>query len=225
MRSHFSSLAAVLALVLSTAAAAQSITDKPVTRADRMKAHQTAPATPPATATSDTTAPVVSSPTAVQPAVQDAAPVSSTQMQPATPQSTAPGQTGTTPGQEQTAPGQASQLTPAQTGTTPSGQPVPSDQTQAAQVTAATAADVKSGVTVYDQKGGVVGKVESVSGGNAVVSTGGTRAAIPLGSFAKSDRGLVIGMTKSELEASAKQSAPKTVTKTTTTTKTTKKPK
>jgi len=142
--------------------------------------------------------------------------------EPATPQSTAPGQTGTTPGQEQTTPGEASQLTPAQTGTTPSGKSVPSDQAQASQLTAATAADVKSGVSVYDQKGGLVGKIDSVSGKNAVVSTGSVKASVPISSFAKGDRGLVIAMTKSQLDAAAK---PTTTTKTTTTNKTVKKPK
>src|SRR4051794_35064775 len=68
--------------------------------------------------------------------------------EPATGRATAPGQTQTTPGQSQTSPGQASQITPAQTGQTPSGQTV----------TSATTADVKAGVSVYDQKGGLVGK-------------------------------------------------------------------
>jgi len=129
--------------------------------------------------------------------------------EPATPQSTAPGQTETTPGQAQTTPGEASDMTPAQTGQTPSGQPVPSDQAQAAEVTAATAADVKSGVAVYDQSGALVGKIASVSGKNAVVSAGTVKASIPISSFAKNDKGLVIAMTKAEIEAAAKKKSPK----------------
>ena len=129
--------------------------------------------------------------------------------EPATPQSTAPGQTETTPGQAQTTPGEASDMTPAQTGQTPSGQPVPSDQAQAAQVTAATAADVKSGVAVYDQSGALVGKIASVSGKNAVVTAGTVKASIPISSFAKNDKGLVIAMTKAEIEAAAKKKSPK----------------
>jgi hypothetical protein len=113
-------------------------------------------------------------------------------------------------------------MTPSTTGTTPSGQTT-GQAAAAGAVTAATEADVKSGASVYDQSGGLVGKVESVSGGNAVVDAGGTRAAIPVGSFAKNDKGLVISMTKAEIEASAKDAAK--TTKTTTKTKTTKKPK
>lgn len=79
---------------------------------------------------------------------------------------------------------------------------------------AATKADIKSGVKVYDTKGGQVGKIQSVTATDAVVATGETRAALPLASFAKNDKGLVIGMTKSEIDASAKKktqpkSAPK----------------
>jgi len=134
----------------------------------------------------------------------------------ATPQSNAPGQTGTTPGQAQTSPGAASQLTPAQTGQTPSGQAVPNPSAGQAQVATddtqgggaakpAMAADVKAGVSVYDSKGVVIGKIESVSGKNAVLSSGGTKASIPISSFAKNGKGLLIGMTKSEFEAATKK--------------------
>jgi len=64
---------------------------------------------------------------------------------------------------------------------------------------------VKSGLSVYDSKGAVVGKIESVSGKNAVLASGDVRASIPVSSFAKNDKGLVIGMTKSEFEAAAKK--------------------
>src|SRR4051812_35999932 len=70
-----------------------------------------------------------------------------------------------------------------------------------AQVAPATAADVKAGVTVHDQKGGVVGKIESVDSEGAVVSTGTTKAKIPLSAIGKGDKGLMIAMTKSELDA------------------------
>jgi hypothetical protein len=63
---------------------------------------------------------------------------------------------------------------------------------------------VKKGISVYDASGGSVGKIESVSGKNAVVSTGATRASIPISSFAKNDKGLVINMTKAQLDAEAK---------------------
>ena len=86
-------------------------------------------------------------------------------------------------------------------------------QTQSATTVAtqaATAADVKAGVSVYDTKGGLVGKIDSTSGADAVVDTGATRAKIPISSFAKNDKGLVMSMTKAELDAAAKQAAPKT---------------
>lgn len=90
--------------------------------------------------------------------------------------------------------------------TTTTTQPA-KDQTGAT-VTAATAADVKAGVPVFDQKGGVVGKVETVSAKGAVVSTGKAQAMVPVSSFGKNDKGLVISMTKAELDATAAKSAP-----------------
>jgi hypothetical protein len=125
------------------------------------------------------------------------------------PQGTAPGQTQTTPGQMQTTPGQARELTPAQTGQTPSGQGVPSAQAQSGQLTAATSADVKSGVSVYDQKGGTVGKIVSSSAKGVVVDTGTVQASIPLSSFGKTDKGLVLSMNKAEIDAAAKKKSGK----------------
>jgi hypothetical protein len=104
------------------------------------------------------------------------------------------------PGQGQTASGGSSALTPAQTGQTPSGQSVAS---------AATSADVKTGASVYDQQGGVVGKIVSSSAKGAVLDTGTIKATIPVSSFAKGDKGLVISMSKSELDAAAKKKSGK----------------
>ena len=134
--------------------------------------------------------------------------VQQTPMPPTAPQSTAPGQVGATPGQQQTTAGQASTLTPAVTGQTPAGQTTAKPQTTAA-TQAATAADVKAGVSVYDTNGGVVGKIDSVAGTDAVVDTGTTRSKIPVSSFAKNDKGLVMSMTKADLDAAAKKAAPK----------------
>lgn len=128
--------------------------------------------------------------------------------QPDEPQTTAPGQTQTTPGQSQTEPGQANELTPPDTGQTPSGQAVP-EQAQTAQLAKATSADVKSGMSVHDSSGGLVGKVVSSSAKGVVIDTGSIKASIPLSSLAKNDKGLVLGMTKAELEAAAKKSSPK----------------
>ena len=82
-------------------------------------------------------------------------------------------------------------------------------QTQSKQVIPATAADLKAGVLVYDAAGKEVGKIESVDAKGAVVNTGTASAQIALSSFGKSDKGLVISMTRAELEAAAKEKAPK----------------
>ena len=79
------------------------------------------------------------------------------------------------------------------------------------QVTAATADDVKAGVSVYDQSGALVGKIDSKKGDSAIVNTGKARAEIALSSFGKNDKGLVVSVTKADLEAQAKT---KTKTKT-----------
>lgn len=76
---------------------------------------------------------------------------------------------------------------------------------QAPAAASATAAvTVTAGATVTDAKGGAVGKIESVTGDAVVVDTGAVKASIPVSSFAKTDTGFAIGMTKAELEAAAK---------------------
>ncbi len=79
----------------------------------------------------------------------------------------------------------------------------------AATPAAATAADVKKGSSVYDKNGDLIGKINSVSGKNAVVSTGKVKVTVELTSFAKNDKGLVLVMTKAEIEAAAKSAKPK----------------
>ena len=64
----------------------------------------------------------------------------------------------------------------------------------------------------------LVGKVDSVKGEGAIVNTGKARAEIPLASFGKNDKGLVVSVTKADLNSKAKK------TETTTTTKTKTKP-
>jgi hypothetical protein len=208
MQPKLNNLAGVIALVLSTGAAAQA-----------QKAVPAQPAIPATKAQTTPTPTMTTQPTAAQPTT--AQPTTATPDEPTTGQSSAPGQTQSTPGQLQTTPGQASQLTPAVTGQTPSGQTVPNqaaDQAQAQQLTKATAADVKSGVPVYDSKGDLVGKIVSSTAKGGVLDTGKVKATIPLASFAKSDKGLVIGMTKSEVDAAAQPTTTKV-------TKATKKPK
>jgi len=67
----------------------------------------------------------------------------------------------------------------------------------------AAGAQVTAGAQVMDSKGGAVGTIASVSGDVAVIDTGVVKASIPVASFAKSDKGLLIGMSKAELEAAA----------------------
>jgi hypothetical protein len=195
MRLKFVTLASVAAILLPALATAQT--------------EQTAPATQARKPASKTPTPSMTTTT------EQAAPQSTA------PQSTAPGQTQTTPGQSQTSPGQASQLTPAVTGETPSGQSVPdqsgghaADQAQPGQIVKATAADLKAGASVYDQTGALVGKVVSSTAKGVVIDTGTVQASIPAASFAKGDKGLVISMSKSDVNAAAKPSTAKT-TKTT----------
>ena len=90
-----------------------------------------------------------------------------------------------------------------------SAAPPTSTQPQSDEAKPASSADVKSGVAVHDQSGGLVGKIESVSSKGAVVNTGSTRASIPVSSFAKNSKGLVLSMTKTQLEAAAKKKSPK----------------
>jgi hypothetical protein len=69
---------------------------------------------------------------------------------------------------------------------------------------AAAAADVSAGATVLDTSGATVGTIEKVEGDKAVLSTGSVRVGIPVSAIGKNDRGLVIAMSKSEVEAAAK---------------------
>jgi hypothetical protein len=121
---------------------------------------------------------------------------------PTTPQSTAPGQMGTTPGQQQAAPGEAKDLTPAVTGQTPSGQTVAKGQETAPQ--AGSQVQVKRGATVYDTDGNLVGKILSADSKTAVLSTGQAEVKIPLSGFAQGARGLTISKTKDQIETAAK---------------------
>jgi hypothetical protein len=71
------------------------------------------------------------------------------------------------------------------------------------QPVAVSKADVKTGATVLGSDGAAVGKIESVSADVAVVSTGKAKAQIPFTSFGKTDKGLVIAMSKTQFEAAA----------------------
>jgi len=80
--------------------------------------------------------------------------------------------------------------------------------TQTAPATAgapAAGANVTVGASVVDTKGQPVGTIESVNGANAILSTGAAKAAIPVSSFAKGPNGLVVGISKADLEAQVAQ--------------------
>jgi preprotein translocase subunit YajC len=86
--------------------------------------------------------------------------------------------------------------------------PVLAQETAPAAPAAAPAkANVTAGASVLDAKGGAVGTVESVAGDQAVVNTGVVKASLPVSAFAQSDKGLLISMTKVELENAAKGAA------------------
>jgi len=67
--------------------------------------------------------------------------------------------------------------------------------------------NVTTGASVMDAKGGAVGTIASVAGEVAVIDTGTVKASVPFSAFAQSDKGLLIGMTKAELEAAAQGAA------------------
>ena len=222
MNIYMKTIAGAMALALSTAAVAQDITHKPVTGADRKKtpAPTVAPQTPAqsqTTTTQSTTSTNAVPDEAGNPVVQKSTDTTqTTTTEPAAPGAPAQSQTTSTTTVAPDATGN-----PTATTTTTTTQPAKDDS--GAAVTAATAADVKAGVPVFDAKGDIVGKVDSVSAKGAVVDTGSVKATVPLASFAKNDKGLVISMSKAEIDAAAKPAA--TTTSSKKTTRTTKKPK
>lgn len=60
--------------------------------------------------------------------------------------------------------------------------------------------DVAVGAAVYGPQGSQVGTVEKVEGGNAVVNTGKNSAALPLNAFGKNEKGLLLSMTREQLD-------------------------
>jgi hypothetical protein len=68
----------------------------------------------------------------------------------------------------------------------------------------ATSADIKAGASVYDSDGNLVGKIDSVDSDGATIDTGNVKAKLSISSFARDNKGLLIGMSKSKLEQAAK---------------------
>ncbi|MBA3897869.1 MAG: hypothetical protein H0X36_12215 [Sphingomonadaceae bacterium] len=61
------------------------------------------------------------------------------------------------------------------------------------------------GVSIYDSAGVEIGKVESVSGGAAVVAGPTGKFSLAVNSLSQSPKGLAIAMTKADLDAAAKR--------------------
>lgn len=61
--------------------------------------------------------------------------------------------------------------------------------------------DVRTGSEIRDSKGVVIGTVVSLSMSAAVVESSGGKVEVPLESFGKNDKGLLLGMTKAEFDA------------------------
>ena len=200
METQANTLAGVTALLLCSCATAphdQVAADAPM---QAMSASAT-DAAPPATTSTTTT-----STTTVSPATTTVPPSEATQQNPAATSTTTTQSTSTTaagtPDEATTSAPAVAGPNSATTSTTSTESTAPD---KSAATAAATAADVKAGVSVYDKDGGLIGKIDSVSGKNAIVSTGKVKASIPISSFAKNDKGLVLAMTKAEIEAAAKK--------------------
>jgi len=71
----------------------------------------------------------------------------------------------------------------------------------AQEVPEAVASALAVGATVYGTDGAEVGKIESMPGGNVVLFTGKNRATLPASVFGMNETGLLIGMTKAQLDA------------------------
>ncbi|RYD89430.1 MAG: hypothetical protein EOP61_31665 [Sphingomonadales bacterium] len=57
------------------------------------------------------------------------------------------------------------------------------------------------GSEIRDSKGAVLGKVDSVSMSAAVVAAEGGKVEVPLESFGKNNKGLLLSLTKAEFDA------------------------
>ena len=63
------------------------------------------------------------------------------------------------------------------------------------------AAAVTAGATVKDTKGGVVGTITKVEGGNLILKTDRHEVSLPVSSFTATDEGALFGMTRDQLNA------------------------
>lgn len=79
---------------------------------------------------------------------------------------------------------------------------------------AAASGSVAAGQTVYDTAGGVVGKVDKVDGGVAVIATGKNNVGLPVTSFAAGPNGPILAMTRDQVDAAAAGAAADAAAKT-----------
>jgi hypothetical protein len=75
------------------------------------------------------------------------------------------------------------------------------------QAQAATAADLTAGATISDPSGQPVGTIDSVSDTGVVLKVGERKIQIPTQSVGKNERGLLIPISRTELEAVADKAA------------------
>ena len=73
------------------------------------------------------------------------------------------------------------------------------------------AAQVTAGAQVSDTTGAAVGTIDSVANGNATVNTGTTKVAVPVASFAQGPNGLVLSMSRAQLESAVASAKPATI--------------
>jgi preprotein translocase subunit YajC len=84
------------------------------------------------------------------------------------------------------------------------------DAAAPAAASAAPAVTPTVGAKVYDPQGAEVGSIEKVDAAGAVVFTGTKRATLPASAFAKNDKGLLISMTQTQLNAAVAAAEAKT---------------
>lgn len=94
--------------------------------------------------------------------------------------------------------------------TSPSAASAPDSTSPAGQASTAPSSGgtVTVGQLVRDTKGAPVGRIESVSGSNAVLATSNSKVTVPVNSFALQEGGLVFAMSAAEVDAAAKAQKP-----------------
>lgn len=85
-------------------------------------------------------------------------------------------------------------------------EPTTTEAAPAADAMAST--EITAGTAVVDKNGEAIGTIEKVEGNLATVASGETKVRVPLESFAKSEKGAMLAMTRTEFEAAAKAAQP-----------------